>query len=321
MDKKQIRKTANRVGIGLLLYEGILLLVVGAHIAFDMIAALLGKPQLQENEVLYDAFVDEYLVQFTEYAVSTIIAVLLGTAVLFFFFRKTIKPKEMFLEKRKMTAMQLLQFVCLFLGTQLLFDLLGTVLERGLNCFGLTATESIEAVTSQSTTISMFIYACLVGPIVEELIYRGLVLHSFQKYGKMFALIVSSVLFGVMHGNLPQGIFAFGVGLILGYVAMEYSLVWSIVLHIINNMVLCDLLSYLISGFSEQIQNGIIYGLFILGAVISVVILWKKRKAVAAYVRNHRCEKKQYLYLFTAIALVLFVGIEMYMAFAAITPL
>ena len=184
----------------------------------------------------------------------------------------------MFLEKRKMTAKRLLQFVCLFLGTQLLFDLLGTALELGLNRFGLTATESIEAATSQSTTISMFIYACLVGPIVEELIYRGLVLHSFQKYGKMFALIVSSVLFGIMHGNLPQGIFATGVGLLLGYVAMEYSIVWSIVLHIINNMVLCDLLSYLISGFSEQVQNGIIYALFILGAIISVIILWKKRK-------------------------------------------
>lgn len=321
MDKKEIRKTANRIGAGLLVYEGILLFVVMAHIAFDMVCALVRSAELRENEELYNAFVEEYLVQFSERAVSTIIAVLLGAAFLFFFFRKTIRPKDLLQENRKMTAKKLFQFVCLFLGTQLIFDIVGRTLEAGLNCFGLTAVESIEAASAESTTISMFLYACILGPIVEELVYRGFVLHSFQKYGKMFALIVSAALFGIMHGNLPQGIFAFGVGLILGYVAMEYSLIWSMALHIINNMIICDLLSYLIRGFSEKVQNNILSGIFIFGAATSIIILWKKRKTVAAYRKANKSEKKQYLYLLTSIALIIFVGMQMFIALSAITPL
>lgn len=70
---------------------------------------------------------------------------------------------------------------------------------------------------------------------------RGFLMRRFEKYGKGFAVIVSAVLFGVMHGN-PLQIVMNAVGLILGYIAIEYSIKWSIILHIANNFILGDVI-------------------------------------------------------------------------------
>lgn len=321
MEKKQIRKDANRVGAGLLIYEILMYLVVMVFMISEMIILLIQNVEMLEQDAEFDAFYNDYFAKMLESGTSSIVAVLVALTFLALFFRKSIRWKELFQENGKMNVKILLGLVCIFLGAQLLFDVMAQGLELGLNGIGYSALESIETATSTSTTVSMFLYASIVGPIVEELVYRGFVLRSFQKYGKMFTLIVSSVLFGVMHANLPQGIFAFGVGLILGYVALEYSIVWSIVLHIINNCVLGDLLGMALGGFSEQVQNGIFNAILIAGAIAAIIILCKKRKMLIQFVQNNRGDRKQYLYVITAVALVLFVVINMGIAIAAITPM
>jgi hypothetical protein len=108
-------------------------------------------------------------------------------------------------------------------------------LEFSLRLFGYTAMTQLTAASSTSTTLSMFLYTSIAAPICEELIYRGFVLRSFQGYGKVFSIILSALLFGVMHANLFQMLFAFLVGLVLGYVATEYSIFWSMVLHLLKH--------------------------------------------------------------------------------------
>ena len=80
-------------------------------------------------------------------------------------------------------------------------------------------------------------------------------MRNMLKCGRVFAIVVSSVLFGAMHGNMMQSIYAFTAGLVFAYVAVEYSIKWSILLHIINNMIFGDLLGYLLAFFSESTQN------------------------------------------------------------------
>jgi uncharacterized protein len=53
--------------------------------------------------------------------------------------------------------------------------------------------------------------------------------------------------------------FAILVGLILGYVAMKYSVKWSILLHVINNFIFGDLLSYMTLDLNESMQYIIFY--------------------------------------------------------------
>ena len=75
----------------------------------------------------------------------------------------------------------------------------------------------------------------IVIPFLEEWIFRGAILRHLVPYGVNFAIVTQAVLFGLWHSNLYQGIFAFLIGLILGYVAYHFSLKWSYALHAVSN--------------------------------------------------------------------------------------
>ena len=76
----------------------------------------------------------------------------------------------------------------------------------------------------------------VIPPIVEEMLFRGVVLQSLKRYGDGFAIVVSAIFFGLYHGNPIQFVFAFFSGLVLGYVVIRTgSLLPSILIHLINN--------------------------------------------------------------------------------------
>jgi len=104
------------------------------------------------------------------------------------------------------------------LGIQLHFSLFGSAVEYGLNLFGYTAESGEDIAMGGSLTVSMFLYCSFAGPVAEELIYRWFVMRSLQKYGKSFAIVISAVLFGLMHQNLVQSLFGIAAGLVLGIV-------------------------------------------------------------------------------------------------------
>lgn len=75
-------------------------------------------------------------------------------------------------------------------------------------------------------------------PIMEEFIFRGLILNNLRKFGNFFAVVVSSLMFGVLHGNLSQTPFAFAVGLILGFAVIETGSIFTgIIIHCAINSV------------------------------------------------------------------------------------
>lgn len=71
----------------------------------------------------------------------------------------------------------------------------------------------------------------------EEFFFRGLVLRSFQG-SRVVAILLSAFLFGVMHGNMQQVLFAFIVGCLLAVVVeCSDSLLPSMILHFLNNAI------------------------------------------------------------------------------------
>lgn len=88
-----------------------------------------------------------------------------------------------------------------------------------------------------SPIVFQIIEAVIIGPIVEELIFRGLMFNRFRRcMSVVAAAIVSSLLFGIYHMNFSQGVYAFIMGLLLAYVYVKYkNLIATILLHIISN--------------------------------------------------------------------------------------
>lgn len=89
----------------------------------------------------------------------------------------------------------------------------------------------------QQAPIANFIRICLLAPIVEEILMRGFILNSLQnKYGMVIALLVSSLLFAILHFNFVQTLSAVICGLILGLLYINTgSLFCCILAHSLYN--------------------------------------------------------------------------------------
>lgn len=58
----------------------------------------------------------------------------------------------------------------------------------------------------------------VITPAAEEIIFRGLVFNRVKKqYGSLYGIVVSSLMFGVFHFNLVQGLYAFIIGMAFAY--------------------------------------------------------------------------------------------------------
>lgn len=115
------------------------------------------------------------------------------------------------------------------------------------------------------------IATAVVPPLVEEFACRGIILGSLRKFGDGFAVLVSAILFGLMHGNFDQMPFAFMVGLALGFIVVKTDSLWiAVAVHAANNFISVAF-EYLLAGLSQNAQN-LIYSLYLMAALILGVI-------------------------------------------------
>lgn len=79
---------------------------------------------------------------------------------------------------------------------------------------------TIEAATAMANPFLHFLSVCLIVPAAEELVFRGLGYFGLRRlFGSVFTSILTSVLFGVFHGNAPQTLYGFCMGLLLAHTA------------------------------------------------------------------------------------------------------
>ena len=114
--------------------------------------------------------------------------------------------------------------------------------------------ELLPEMTNTGAMVVRVINITLVPAIFEELLFRGAVMQPLRRYGDRFALIVSSFLFAVAHGNMIQAPNAFVAGLVFGYFAMRTnSLLVPIIMHLINNSFAAFIGLYMLSNQAEEI--------------------------------------------------------------------
>ncbi len=217
-----------------------------------------------------------------------IVTVAIGLLILLLWKKKDYFRYEIFAKGRPMDAGSFVGILFVFLSIQLVTTLLNSGIEWLLNQMGLTMLTALENAGGMADSLPMFLYASILAPITEEILFRGLVQRSFMPFGKKFAIFASALLFGIFHGNLAQTPFAFMTGLVLGYVAAEYNIVWAMVLHMVNNLVLADMLSRLTASLPVEIADGIAGLVIILLGLAGLVVLVVKRRKIAAWLRQER---------------------------------
>ncbi len=138
---------------------------------------------------------------------------------------------------------------------------------------------------SEGNIILRIVTLCVLVPIGEELVYRGMLYKRLKEYNeKTIAAYIAAIFFGVVHMNLVQGLYAFLCAIILIYVYELYSsIVAPICLHIVINTMA------FISGEIElfdKINASLISKIFFM--IIELIILvyivgriWKSKKDLA----------------------------------------
>lgn len=158
---------------------------------------------------------------------------------------------------------------------------------------------SLSSMTGQMDTYYRILYFGLIVPICEEIIYRVAVIKSLREDGTTSAIFCSAVLFGVLHGNALQIPYGFLCGMVLGYVAVNYSVRYAIFFHIFHNLVIGIGMEEMLSRIWADEQWSIWVTRYCLMSVLlaaGIICAWIKRRQIREFLSplctNRIFEKK-----------------------------
>lgn len=146
-----------------------------------------------------------------------------------------------------------------------------------------------------------FISVVILAPIFEELVFRGTILQVLSKYNKVFAILVTSLLFGLLHLNMTQAVPAFFMSLILCYMCLKTdSLLVTILAHAGNNLLA------LMSVYSDNfVLITVVIMAFVIYGLITIIL---KSKEIDVFIKEEKTSVNWYAKFFKKIPNALYLG-------------
>lgn len=166
----------------------------------------------------------------------------------------------------------------------------GNLIGRGfMLVFGTgTSQNAVDVVIQDSGFFMSAVIMVLIGPVVEEVLMRKLVIDRILIFGEKTAVLVSGLLFGLIHGNFYQFFYAFALGVIFGYVYVRTGkLRNTIILHMLINFIGSVLIMGLMEWMAMPGIAGLIGMMILLGyellffgssiaGIVLLLLFWKK---------------------------------------------
>lgn len=183
------------------------------------------------------------------------------------------------LEKKSLSVKEFFAFGIMAYGLMLLGNYVGTGLMLVMNAGAENPLSSV--VTLENCTFLTVLDLILFAPVLEELLFRKLLLKKIARWGELPAVVFSGLVFGLFHGNFYQFFYAFLLGMLLAYVYLSTGrILYPILLHAFVNTLgsvvplgLMAAEAYLPSTASmvlEEVVSLVLLGLGIWGIVLLV---------------------------------------------------
>ncbi|MDD2371007.1 MAG: type II CAAX endopeptidase family protein [Firmicutes bacterium] len=128
--------------------------------------------------------------------------------------------------------------------------------------------KSFDSITNSNPLLVLLTVGVL-APVAEEILFRGAIYNLIKdKFNKYAAVIVSAILFAIIHMNIYQASYAIFIGLFLGIIIMKTGSLWlTIIFHIVYNTV-----SGLYGSLDPKLLELLITKTYIL-PVIAIILL------------------------------------------------
>lgn len=201
-------------------------------------------------------FLNRYMFAFNE--------VLAALAVFFAYLLIRSMPKYE-PKKQSISVGSFLVLLCICFGITYMGSILSSILTGIWNALtGRTVSDDIGELLTGTDFLQTFLFVAIVGPIIEELFFRKILIDRLRGYGDKVAILVSSVLFGLFHMNISQIFYTFGLGLLFGYLYCRTGKVWlPILLHglynlfsgVINAAIQTELLSFANNLYGASVEE------------------------------------------------------------------
>ncbi len=142
-------------------------------------------------------------------------------------------------ERHKMTAGQYVLSAIICIGLAYAANIAGLIITTIIGLFtGNPVENEISTVVSSLSPWSVLFYTVLCAPVMEELVFRKLIVDRAVRYGQGVAVVISGLMFGLFHGNLNQFVYAAVIGMFLAYLYVRTgNLKITISLHMLFNLI------------------------------------------------------------------------------------
>lgn len=134
------------------------------------------------------------------------------------------------------------------------------------NIFGINSSQ--YSVIANNQIISLILCSGIMGPILEEYLFRGIIFNKLKKFNsKKISIFLTSLIFSLVHANIFNMINTFILSYILIYIYSKYkTLIAPIILHISVNTTVVLIINIIVSNF-----NNLNYLLFFMGIVFIMI--------------------------------------------------
>ena len=248
----------------------------------------------------------------TTFYISFALMYLIGVPVGLIFMNRTKVSK---LAKSNLSFLQFVAIFAVCISFMYLGNIIGMFITNLYSSVsGNTVENPINNLIFGRSILLRIIIVSLIGPFVEELIFRKFIIDRLNIYGEKIAIFVSALLFGLFHGNLFQFFYAFFLGLIFGYVYLRYGkLLYTVLLHVIINFMggvvsvfmleevgtdnLVNIASGDISSLTPEAMAGFTVDMFyvlilIVLFIAGLIIFFRNLKKIKFYSKEREIQKR-----------------------------
>lgn len=208
----------SRIGTGFLIYN---LLGLGFQMAVLMVLRLTG--------VYYFSQVWDL-----SWVLNIVCMYLLAFPITACYFRTIPKFGSLRNEKWEFSAW----VVAFLIGTAMMYlgNLMGNVITQIFDAQSSNYQGLMEMI-EEGNMVLTFLAVVIGAPVVEELLFRKFLVDRTIGYGEKFSVLLSGILFGIMHGNLNQFFYAFALGCLFAYIYCKTGKIRNtIIFHMLVNL-------------------------------------------------------------------------------------
>lgn len=236
--------------------------------------------------VAYRAALNGIYISETQQSLLSLFVYLLAIAVPIFFLKRGWSARQLIAGN---LCDKLPRVIWFYLSVYCAVFVTNIASNSALGLLGLSVKSGSPALPVNTAALLVYILNYTVAPaVLEEILFRGIIISRLRPYGDKLAIVVSALLFASVHFNITTFAGIFLMGLLLGSLAVRNnSLVPGIAVHFLNNAIA---LVFIFAGksFASEIYNAmtaIFFILCVIAAFAAFIFVFLKH-------RNIRLEKK-----------------------------